>query len=95
MSIATIIREETSHYLHHDQLFKVLIHHFFEEFLEAFFPQVHHHIDFKSMKPLSEEMFTDLLEGESRKADIVVETKLKGQDTVLNYSCRTSKLLPK
>src|SRR5690625_1049978 len=57
----------------HDQLFKELIHHFFEEFLEVFFPDVHEHIDFQSIKPMSEEMFTDLLDGESRRADIIIE----------------------
>ncbi len=50
-------------YTHHDQLFKELIHHFIEEFLEAFFPKVHEFIDFQSTTLLSEEMFTDLHEG--------------------------------
>jgi len=82
MSLTIVLEEETD-YTHHDQLFKELIHIFFEEFLEAFFPEVHHHIDFNSIKPLSEEVFTDLFEGESRKADIVIETKLKNMDTII------------
>ena len=82
MSLTIILEEETD-YTHHDQLFKELIHIFFKEFLEAFFPEVHHHIDFSSIKPLSEEVFTDLFEGESRKADIVIETKLKNMDTII------------
>ncbi|MBS4204849.1 Rpn family recombination-promoting nuclease/putative transposase [Lederbergia citrea] len=83
MSLTMFVREDSTQYIHHDQLFKQLIHTFFAEFLEVFFPEVHEHIDFTSIKPLSEEMFTDLLEGESRRADIIIETKLKGQDTVI------------
>ncbi len=83
MTLTAIVLEKESDYTNHDQLFKDLIHIFFKEFLEVFFPEVHHHIDFSSIKPLSEEVFTDLFEGESRKADIVIETKLKGKDTVI------------
>ncbi|WP_404451765.1 transposase [Virgibacillus necropolis] len=83
MSIATLVREDRNEYIPHDQLFKQLIHTFFDEFLEIFFPEVHKHIDFSCIKPLSEEMFTDLYEGESRRADIVIETKLKGRDTLM------------
>lgn len=83
MSPTTLVREKTNDYTHHDQLFKQLIHLFFEEFLEAFFPDVHQHIDFASIHPLSEEVFTDLFEGVSRRADIVIETKLKGTETLL------------
>lgn len=78
-----LIHEEKNKYMKHDQLFKELIHHFFEEFLEAFFPEVHEHIDFKSIKPMSEEMFTDLLDGESRRADIIIEAKLKDEETLI------------
>lgn len=83
MSLSSVVLEAPKQYIHHDQLFKQLIHTFFAEFLEVFFPDVYHHVDFTSLKPLSEEMFTDLLEGESRHADIVIETTLKGQDTVI------------
>ncbi|WP_235802032.1 transposase [Ureibacillus massiliensis] len=74
---------QTTNYTHHDQLFKELIQTFFEEFIEIFFPDIYVHIDFLTIHPLSEEMFTDLFEGESRRADIVIETKLKGQETFL------------
>ncbi|ASN04219.1 RpnC/YadD family protein [Virgibacillus necropolis] len=83
MSLTTLVREDTTQYVPHDQLFKELIHTFFEEFLEAFFPDVHHNIDFTSINPLPEEVFTDMLKGESRRADIVIETKLKETDTLL------------
>ena len=83
MALALLVRELPNQYIHHDQLFKQLLHTFFAEFLEVFFPEVHKHIDFSELKPLSEEMFTDLIEGESRRADIIIETKLKNQETVL------------
>ncbi|ASN06461.1 RpnC/YadD family protein [Virgibacillus necropolis] len=83
MSLAMIVREDHKPYVHHDQLFKQLIHTFFAEFLDEFFPEVHDHIDFSTVKPLSEEMFTDLHKGESRRADIVIESKLKEQDTLI------------
>lgn len=35
------------------------------------------------MKPLSEELFTDLMKGENRRADIVVEATLKGKETLI------------
>ena len=76
------ISETPKNYHLHEQLFKELLHNFFEEFLEAFFPEVHHYVDFSSVKPLSEEVFTDLLKGSSKRADVVVEAKLKGEETL-------------
>ncbi|WP_075980741.1 RpnC/YadD family protein [Bacillus massilinigeriensis] len=81
--MAMLLHENPNPYIHHDQLFKQLIHTFFAEFLEAFFPAVYEHIDFSSIRALPEEMFTDLLEGESRRADIIIETKLKNEDTLI------------
>jgi hypothetical protein len=83
MAISMLIRDDPSQYIHHDQLFKQLIPTFFAEFLDLFFPEVPPHIDYSTIKLLSEEMFTDLFEGESRRADIVIEVKLKGQDTII------------
>ena len=80
-----LIKEDSSQstYTKHDQLFKELINTFFEEFLEAFFPDVHNNIDFHAIKPLSEEVYTNLLEGSTRRLDIVVETTLKGTDVIV------------
>ncbi|MEK3888283.1 transposase [Bacillus sp. FSL K6-3431] len=83
MSLTMLAREDSTQYIYHDQLFKQLIHTYFAEFLEVFFPEVHDQVDFSLIKPLSEEMYTDLIDGESRKADIVIETKLKGHDTLI------------
>lgn len=80
-----LIREKTSHssYIGHDQLYKELIQTFLREFLEAFFPDVHDHLDFHSIKPISEEVYTDVLKGETRRLDVVIETTLKGTDVVV------------
>lgn len=83
MTQITLIREENTKYTHHDQLAKELIYNFFEEFLEAFFPEVHESVDFSKIRPLSEEVYTDILQGRNRKLDIVIETKLKGEETNL------------
>ena len=72
-----------STYRKHDQLYKALITTFFEEFIEVFFPDVHPDIDFQWITPLSEEIYTDLLDGNVRKLDLVIETKLKNSDVVI------------
>lgn len=78
-----VIREKTSTYTKHDQLHKKLIHTFFEEFLKVFFPAVHEQVDFHAIKPISEEVYTDIVEGETRRLDIVVETKIRNTDVVI------------
>jgi|SRR5690625_94416 len=67
----------------HDRLFKLLIHTYFEEFMELFFPKFHSDIDFTGIKPLSEEMFTDVFKGVKRQADIVIEAKLRGENSLI------------
>lgn len=47
----------------------------FQRFFRGIFPDVHQHIDFT--------VFTDLFNGKSKKADIVIETKLKGTESRL------------
>src|SRR5690625_3062960 len=83
MSAPTLIKEDPQSYTKHDQLFKELIHTFFQEFLKAFFSEVNDSIDFQSITPYSEEVRTDLIEGSTRRLDIVVETKLKETDVVV------------
>lgn len=78
-----LIQEEEQVYMKHDQLFKELIGNFFEDFLEVFFPKFHALIDFESIKTLSEELFTDLIDGENRRVDLVIEAKLRGGNTLI------------
>lgn len=78
-----LVRESTPQYTKHDQLFKQLIHTFFEEFLEAFFPEIYEQIDFGSTTQLSEEFFTDLINGNVRRLDILVQAKIKATDSLI------------
>ncbi|MFB9279307.1 Rpn family recombination-promoting nuclease/putative transposase [Cohnella cellulosilytica] len=64
----------------HDRLFKELLATFFQDFIELFFPQVAAAIDFGHVKFLQQEVFTDVTAGEKRKVDLLVETKLRGED---------------
>lgn len=67
----------------HDRWFKELISTFFEEFILGFFPEMYEYIDFQDSKFLSEELYTDILQGEKRRVDLLVETRMKGQDTLI------------
>ncbi|MED3776230.1 DUF4351 domain-containing protein [Geobacillus stearothermophilus] len=67
----------------HDRLFKELIQTFFEEFILLFFPNMYEHIDFRHLSFLSEELFTDVTAGEKYRVDLLVETKLKGEDGLI------------
>ncbi len=75
--------EEKQDHQIHDRLFKTLIHTYFEEFMKLFFPKFHSDIDFSGIKPLSEEMFTDAFKGVKRQADIVIEAKLRGENSLI------------
>src|SRR5690625_4379511 len=70
-------------YTKHDLLFKQLIQNFFQEFLEAFFPDVYKEIDFQTVTFLSEELYTDIVAGETRRLDIVVQAMVKGENTLI------------
>ncbi|KAF6511850.1 hypothetical protein GS8_819 [Geobacillus stearothermophilus] len=67
----------------HDRLFKELIQAFFEEFILLFFPEMYEYIDFQHLSFLSEELFTDVTAGEKYRVDLLVETKLKGEDGLI------------
>ena len=83
MTLELLIKEDSKSYIPHDQLFKQLLRTFFGEFMEAFFPEIQEHIDFSVLKPLSEQMYTDLIDGKSQTVDILIETKLKNEDTII------------
>ncbi|KMY57444.1 Rpn family recombination-promoting nuclease/putative transposase [Geobacillus sp. FSL K6-0789] len=67
----------------HDRLFKELIQAFFEEFILLFFPEMYEYIDFQHLSFLSEELFTDVTAGEKYRVDLLVETKLKGENGLI------------
>lgn len=61
----------------HDRLFKELLQTFFSEFMQLFFPEAYQVIDFKHLKFLQQEIYTDVIAGEKHVVDILVETRLK------------------
>jgi predicted transposase/invertase (TIGR01784 family) len=67
----------------HDRLFKELIQAFFEEFILLFFPEMYEYIDFQHLSFLFEELFTDVTAWEKYRVDLLVETKLKGEDGLI------------
>ncbi|MDG5789893.1 transposase [Evansella sp. AB-P1] len=67
----------------HDRLFKELISTFFEEFMVLFFPEVHEQLDFTNTHFLSQEIFTDVTDGDKHEVDLLVETKLRGMDSLI------------
>ena len=67
----------------HDRLFKQLFSTFFEDFMTLFFPDAARHIDFSHLSFLRQELFTDVARGDVRYVDLLVETKLKGEDGVI------------
>ena len=78
-----IFLEEISVRIDHDRLFKELIRIYFKEFILLFFPQVYETIDFTHIVFLSEEVFTDVIVGDKRKVDLLIETKLKGEPALI------------
>lgn len=67
----------------HDRLFKELIETFFEEFMLAFFPEAHEAIDFSELTFLTEEVFTDVTAGDRRRVDLLVQTRMKGEESIV------------
>ncbi len=75
--------EKHAGYHVHDRLFKELIQNFFQEFMDAFFPDLSADLDYRRVRFLSQEQFTDFPGGEQKRVDILAETKVKGKDTVI------------
>ncbi|MBE9013218.1 DUF4351 domain-containing protein [Pseudanabaenaceae cyanobacterium LEGE 13415] len=69
----------------HDQNFKELISTFFLEFLELFLPEIARNIDPESIRFLPQEYFADLVEGDEKIIDLLVEVKLFGQDATFLF----------
>jgi hypothetical protein len=70
----------TTETIGHDQIFKELISMFFMEFLELFLPEVAKTIDPNSIRFLQQEYFIDLVEGEKKVIDLLVEVMQSGQE---------------
>jgi len=69
----------------HDQNFKELIATFFLEFLELFLPEMASTIDPDSIRFLPQEYFADLVDGDEKIIDLLVEVKRAGQETTFLF----------
>lgn len=67
----------------HDRLFKLLIETFFEEFIMLFLPEAAESINFSDITFLNQEILNDLMEGEKKVVDLLVKTRLRGQDSII------------
>jgi Domain of unknown function (DUF4351)/Putative transposase, YhgA-like len=76
----TIPPDQSTETISHDQNFKELISTFFLEFLELFVPDLAKDIDPDSIRFLPQEYFADLVEGDEKIIDLLVEVRLAGQD---------------
>jgi predicted transposase/invertase (TIGR01784 family) len=72
--------DQSSETINHDQSFKELISNFFMEFLELFVSDLAKDIDPDSIRFLPQEYFADLVEGDEKIIDLLVEVRLAGQD---------------
>jgi hypothetical protein len=61
----------------HDQRFKTLLHEFFAEFFQLFFPDWADRFDFTQVEWLDKEMFPDPPQGDRRVLDLVVKVPVK------------------
>ncbi|WLR51870.1 Rpn family recombination-promoting nuclease/putative transposase [Bacillus tianshenii] len=77
------MNELKSSYQDHDRWFKELLGTFFEEFFTAFFPHVAEAVDFQRVTFLSEELFTDILEGEKRRVDLLAKVRLQKDEAIV------------
>jgi hypothetical protein len=61
----------------HDQLFKQLLETFFVEFIELFAPALTEHLDLTQLTFLPQQYFTDIIDGDRKAIDILVQVPVK------------------
>lgn len=82
-----------------DQLFKQILHTFFQEFLTLFFPNIAAKLDFSELRFPDKELFTDFPKGRQRRPDFLVQLQTKEgvRETILVHievQSRRSKAIP-
>jgi predicted transposase/invertase (TIGR01784 family) len=65
----------------HDRLFKELLRAFFPEFLELFFSDLAASLDRTNINFLDKEILPDLLAGERREVDLIVQARLRAAES--------------
>jgi Domain of unknown function (DUF4351)/Putative transposase, YhgA-like len=76
---------ESTGNIDHDQNFKELISTFFLEFLELFLPDIAQTIEPDSIKFLQQEYFADLVEGDEKIIDLLVEVRQSGREAAFLF----------
>jgi hypothetical protein len=61
----------------HDQLFKQLLETFFMDFIELFAPALSEYLDLTQLTFLPQQYFTDILDGDRKAVDLLVQALLK------------------
>lgn len=72
--------EEETGLTPHDEAFKKLLQTFFAEFIELFLPELHRHLDHRETRFLMQELLVDIVGGESRTLDLLLETRYRNTD---------------
>lgn len=67
----------------HDEAFKKLLQAFFAEFMALFFPELYRLIDFSCTRFLMQELLVDVVGGEKRTVDLLVEVRLRGRNAFI------------
>ena len=67
----------------HDEMFKLLLETFFADFIDLFFPQVSQLMEQDHLEFRPQEVITDVLDQEKHVVDILVETRLKGEEGLI------------
>lgn len=69
--------------INHDEALKKLLHTFFKEFIELFFPELATELDLEEVQFLPEEQIHDIVGKRSRRLDVLFRTRLRGQEVRL------------
>ncbi len=79
----------TSTMIDHDQLFKQLLETFFADFIELFAPTLSKYLDLSELIFLPQQYFTDIVDGERKAIDILVQVPIKESQIDVQRSIHT------
>jgi hypothetical protein len=66
----------------HDQLFKQLLETFFVDFIELFAPALSEYLDLTQLTLLPQQYFTDILDGDRKAIDLLVQVPVKSSEII-------------
>jgi hypothetical protein len=73
----------------HDQLFRQLLETFFADFIELFAPALAQYLDLSQLTFLPQQYFTDILDGDRKAIDILVQVPVKPSEMDAQQSVHT------